>query len=74
MVENSRCGMWQSGSPPPFLANVLRDEVDRELERSGHCFVRYADGAKVDVRGAKASERVMALLKPLYERLEPKRQ
>jgi retron-type reverse transcriptase len=48
---------------------VLLDEVDRELERRGHCFVRYADDANVYVRSTKAGHRVMALLKRLYEKL-----
>ncbi|MNR15007.1 Group II intron, maturase-specific domain [compost metagenome] len=48
---------------------MLLDEVDRELERRGHCFVRYADDANVYVRSQKAGERVMAWLKRLYGRL-----
>lgn len=54
---------------PPLLANVLLDEVDRELERRGHCFVRYADDANVYVRSQRAGQRVMSLLKRLYEKL-----
>ena len=53
----------------PLLANVLLDEVDKELERRGHCFVRYADDANIYVRTRKAGERVMALLRRLYGRL-----
>ena len=56
----------------PLLANVLLDEVDRELERRGHCFVRYADDANVYVRSRRAGERVMALLRRLYGRLRLK--
>ncbi|KAF0332795.1 group II intron reverse transcriptase/maturase, partial [Gigaspora margarita] len=47
VVEKSRCGAPQGGPLSPLLANVLLDEVDRELERRGHCFVRYADDANV---------------------------
>jgi RNA-directed DNA polymerase len=36
-------GTPQGGPLSPLLANVLLDEVDKELERRGHCFVRYAD-------------------------------
>jgi group II intron reverse transcriptase/maturase len=68
-VERSRCGAPQGGPLSPLLANVLLDEVDRELERRGHCFVRYADDANVYVRSQKAGVRVMALLKRLYEKL-----
>ena len=38
-------GTPQGGPLSPLLANVLLDEVDKELERRGHCFVRYADDA-----------------------------
>jgi RNA-directed DNA polymerase len=68
-VEKSRCGAPQGGPLSPLLANVLLDEVDRELERRGHCFVRYADDANVYVRSRKAGQRVMVLLKRLYEKL-----
>lgn len=68
-VERSRCGAPQGGPLSPLLANVLLDEVDRELERRGHGFVRYADDANVYVRSQKAGQRVMALLKRLYEKL-----
>mgnify|MGYP001285232879 CR=1 FL=1 len=65
-------GTPQGGPLSPLLANVLLDEVDRELERRGHCFVRYADDCNVYVRSAKAGERVMALLRRLYGRLKLK--
>ena len=42
---------------------------DKELERRGHCFVRYADDANVYVRSRRAGERVMALLRRLYGEL-----
>jgi hypothetical protein len=53
----------------PLLANVLLDEVDKELERRDHAFVCYADDANVYVRSRKAGERVMRLLRKLYGRL-----
>ncbi len=59
-------GTPQGGPLSPLLANVLLDEVDKELERRGHCFVRYADDANVYVRSRRAGERVMALLRRLY--------
>jgi RNA-directed DNA polymerase len=59
-------GTPQGGPLSPLLANVMLDEVDRELERRGHCFVRYADDCNVYVRSQKAGERVMALLRRLY--------
>ena len=63
-------GTPQGGPLSPLLANVLRDEVDRELERRGHCFVRYADDCNVYVRSRRAGERVMALLRRLYGKLK----
>jgi group II intron reverse transcriptase/maturase len=65
-------GTPQGGPLSPLLANVLLDEVDRELERQGHRFVRYADDCNVYVRSQKAGERVMALLKRRYDKLHLK--
>jgi len=65
-------GTPQGGPLSPLLANVLLDEVDRELERRGHCFARYADDCNVYVRSRKAGERVMALLRRCYDRLHLK--
>ena len=56
----------------PLLANVLLDEVDKELERRGHCFARYADDCNVYVRSHKAGGRVMALLRRCYAKLRLK--
>ena len=65
-------GTPQGGPLSPLLANVLLDEVDRELERRGHRFARYADDCNVYVRSQKAGERVMALLKRQYDKLHLK--
>jgi RNA-directed DNA polymerase len=65
-------GTPQGGPLSPLLANVLLDEVDKELERRGHRFVRYADDANVYVRSRRAGKRVMALLVKLYGRLRLK--
>ncbi|MBN4841592.1 reverse transcriptase domain-containing protein, partial [Citrobacter braakii] len=65
-------GAPQGGPLSPLLANVLLDEVDRELERRGHRFVRYADDCNVYVRSRRAGERVLAGLTKLYERLHLK--
>ena len=62
-------GTPQGGPLSPLLANVLLDEVDKELERRGHCFARYADDSNVYVRSPKAGERVMNLLRRMYARL-----
>jgi RNA-directed DNA polymerase len=63
-------GTPQGGPLSPLLANVLLDEVDKELEKRGHAFCRYADDANVYVRSRRAGERVMATLTRLYERLK----
>jgi RNA-directed DNA polymerase len=65
-------GTPQGGPLSPLLANVLLDEVDRELERRGHRFERYADDCNVYVRSQKAGERVMCLLTRLYDGLRLK--
>ena len=70
VVQERDRGTPQGGPLSPLLANVLLDEVDKELERRGHCFVRYADDANVYVRSRRAGERVMALLRRLYGRLQ----
>ena len=59
VVEKSRCGAPQGGPLSPLLSNILLDELDRELERRGHRFVRYADDANIYVRSHRAGERVM---------------
>ena len=63
-------GTPQGGPLSPLLANVLLDVVDKELERRGHRFVRYADDCNVYVRSKRAAERVMAGLVALYAKLK----
>jgi RNA-directed DNA polymerase len=55
-------GTPQGGPLSPLLSNVLLDEWDKELERRGHRFVRYADDCNVYVQSRTAGERVMASL------------
>lgn len=69
VVQSRHEGTPQGGPLSPLLANVLLDEVDKELERRGHCFARYADDANVYVRSKRAGERVMALLRRYYAKL-----
>lgn len=63
-------GTPQGGPLSPLLANVLLDEVDKELEERGHAFVRYADDLNVYVRSRRAGERVLAGLRKLYAGLK----
>jgi len=55
-------GTPQGGPLSPLLSNILLDECDRELERRGHHFVRYADDCNVYVRSQAAGERVLTSL------------
>jgi len=67
MVRDS--GTPQGGPLSPLLANVLLDDVDRELEKRGHAFARYADDCNVYVGSKRAGERVMAGMRELFEKL-----
>jgi RNA-directed DNA polymerase len=55
-------GTPQGGPLSPLLSNILLDDLDKELERRGHRFVRYADDCNVYVRSRPAGERVLASL------------
>lgn len=70
VVQERGSGTPQGGPLSPLLANVLLDEVDRDLERRGHHFVRYADDVTVYVRSRKAGARVLAVLRGLFGRLK----
>jgi RNA-directed DNA polymerase len=66
-------GTPQGGPLSPLLSNVLLDDLDKELERRGHRFVRYADDCNVYVQSEAAGKRVMASLEQfLLERLRLK--
>jgi RNA-directed DNA polymerase len=57
------------GSPlSPLLSNIVLDELDRELARRGHRFVRYADDCNIYVASERAGQRVMASLNGFIER------
>ena len=70
LVVDRHEGTPQGGPLSPLLANVLLDEVDRELERRGHRFVRYADDCNVYVGSQRAGQRVGRLLRKLYAKLK----
>lgn len=69
VVMDRHEGTPQGGPLSPLLANVLLDEVDKELEKRGHAFARYADDCNVYVRSKRAGERVMASLRRLFTHL-----
>jgi len=63
VMENGLVGPVDEGTPQggplsPLLSNLVLDELDRELERRNHCFVRYADDCNIYVRSRRAGERV----------------
>ena len=62
-------GTPQGGPLSPLLSNVMLTDLDRELERRGHAFCRYADDCNVYVRSRRAGERVMEALTDLYAKL-----
>ena len=67
LMENGVCQARKEGTPQggplsPLLANIVLDELDKELERRGHRFCRYADDCNIYVKTQKAGERVMKSL------------
>jgi RNA-directed DNA polymerase len=60
-------GTPQGGPLSPLLSNVLLDELDRELERRGHCFCRYADDCNIYVQSQRAGERVLVSITGFLE-------
>jgi group II intron reverse transcriptase/maturase len=67
VVISTEQGVPQGGPLSPLLSNAVLDELDRELDRRGHRFARYADDAKVYVRSERAGQRVMASLTEFIE-------
>ena len=61
-------GTPQGGPLSPLLSNIVLDELDRELERRGHRFCRYADDCNLYVRSERAGQRVMASVSAFVER------
>ncbi len=73
LVSPTEEGTPQGGPFSPLLSNLMLDVLDKELEKRGHCFVRYADDCNIYVRSQRAGERVMASIeKFLANRLKLK--
>jgi RNA-directed DNA polymerase len=68
LVSPTREGTPQGGPLSPLLSNLVLDELDQEMERRGHRFVRYADDCNVYVASARAGERVMESITRFLER------
>jgi RNA-directed DNA polymerase len=62
VIETKR-GVPQGGPLSPLLSNIVLDELDWELDRRGHQFVRYADDSNIYVRSERAGQRVMASIR-----------
>lgn len=60
-------GTPQGGPVSPLLANILLDDLDRELEKRGHRFVRYADDCNIYVKSERAGQRVMNSVRQYLE-------
>lgn len=59
VVQETKKGTPQGGNLSPLLSNIMLNELDKELERRGLRFIRYADGCLIMVRSEKAANRVM---------------
>jgi RNA-directed DNA polymerase len=68
VVQERYEGTPQGGPLSPLLSNILLDELDKELERRGHTFCRYADDANIYVRSERAGKRVMDSIERFLDR------
>lgn len=67
VVSSRHEGTPQGGPLSPLLSNIMLDELDKELERRGHRFCRYADDCNIYVKSQRAGERVMESLTRFLE-------
>ena len=68
-LQETTEGVPQGGPLSPLLSNILLDDLDKELERRGHHFARYADDLIILVKSKRAGERVMASIRRYLERV-----
>jgi RNA-directed DNA polymerase len=68
VIHDHEEGTPQGGPLSPLLSNILLDDLDKELERRGHRFCRYADDCNIYVRSKKAGERVMESISRFLEK------
>ena len=71
VVQAHEGGTPQGGPLSPLLSNILLDDLDKELERRGHRFCRYADDCNIYVRSKAAGERVMASIERFLWKAAP---
>ena len=67
MFECTEIGMPQGGPLSPLLSNIMLNELDKELERRGHRFVRYADDCMIFCKSRKSAERTLKNIIPFIE-------
>jgi RNA-directed DNA polymerase len=67
-VKSTLCGVPQGGPLSPLLANIMLDDFDKELEKRGHRFARYADDFIILVKSKRAGERVLANVTKLLKK------
>jgi len=67
VVSRTTKGTPQGGPLSPLLSNIMLDDLDKELERRGHCFCRYADDCNIYVRSRRSAERVLASISEYVE-------
>ena len=67
MFERTEIGMPQGGPLSPLLSNIMLNELDKELERRGHRFVRYADDCMIFCKSRKSAERTLEIIIPFIE-------
>ena len=67
MFERTEIGMPQGGPLSPLLSNIMLNELDKELERRGHRFVRYADDCMIFCKSRKSAERTLENIIPFIE-------
>jgi len=67
MTQQRTSGTPQGGPLSPLLSNIVLDELDKELEKRGHDFVRYADDCNIYVKSERAGERVLASITKFIE-------
>ena len=68
VVMDTEEGTPQGGPLSPLLSNIMLDDLDKELEKRGHKFVRYADDCNIYVKTRRAGERVMGSVKGFLEK------
>jgi RNA-directed DNA polymerase len=68
VVIDTEEGTPQGGPLSPLLSNIMLDDLDQELEKRGHKFVRYADDCNIYVKTPRAGERVMGSVKAYLEK------